>query len=182
MRYFIALAILIMVLPVSAAAQTAISEEMANAYYENCKNRPDPRMKPETQDALCACTSVMMMEHMSVEDVQTMKGNDQAGRNALNKMMLEVYAPCMNYPVQDLVGSQCMENPQIARTAGVSKKALCECMAKKTATWFTDEGRALIARVIRENPNVYDPIGPVMESSTFKSKSYSHMMACMSGR
>ncbi len=163
-----------------AQAQTKLSKEQGNNYYYNCKSKPDPRMRPESQDAMCACTSVMMMEKMTVEEVQVMMGDTPQSRQALNKMLIEVYAPCMNYPVQDLVGMQCLEDKKIdALGSNVPKEELCGCVAETTAMWFVNEGRALLREVLVKNPNITDPVGPIMETAKFKKKSYDNLVACL---
>jgi len=183
MRIFLFTIATLLFLPQAAAiAQTAMSKEQANNYYASCKAKQDPRMSTPAQDAFCACTSVKMMEAMSVEDVQTMAGNDQAGRNALNKMLIDVYAPCMSYPVEELVGAKCYNDPKLgALGLKKSKEKICDCVGQKTAAWFVDEGRDLMRNVLAQNPNIFDPIDPVMESAAFKSQSYENMMHCMKG-
>ncbi|MCB9991717.1 MAG: hypothetical protein H6867_10190 [Rhodospirillales bacterium] len=169
---------LVVIIALPAQAQTPISKDEANNFYYACKSKQDPRMSPETQDAMCACNAAMMVEHMSVEDVMTMKEQSQAGRDMLNKMLLEVYTPCINYPVQDLVQAECMRNPNMAR-AGGSLEQVCACAAEKTAQWFAKDGKTLMRQILERTPNILDPIEPIMESRDFKGASYSNMMACL---
>ncbi|PJB73556.1 MAG: hypothetical protein CO093_00400 [Alphaproteobacteria bacterium CG_4_9_14_3_um_filter_47_13] len=161
-----------------ASAQTPIGKEQASNFYNSCKSRQDPRMTPQIQDDFCACTATHMMATMSIEDIQIMTGNTPEAKTMQNKMLLDVYTPCMNYPTQSLVKGECQKNAAIAKA---SKENLCNCMAEKTGLWFTKEGRALMQRVINENPDVFDPIDPVMESPEFKTQSYNNMLACMAG-
>ncbi len=161
-------------------AQTPISKETANAYYNNCMLTPDKRMSKDTHMMLCSCTSVKMMETMTIEDIQVMAQQSQAGRDMLNKMLLNVYAPCMNFPVQDLVELECLQDKKIDM-AGVKmdRSALCHCVAKKTGTWFSSTGTALMAKVIAKNRNITDPIGPVMDSPDFRRESYDNLISCL---
>lgn len=163
-----------------AQAQTKITKEQANNYYFNCKSKPDPRMRPESQDAMCACTAAVLGESMTVEDIKIMSGDTLESRRALNKMLVEVYAPCMGFPVQDLVGMQCLDDPKIDKIgSNIPKEELCSCIAEKTASWFTLEGRALMRSVLLKTPNIVDPVGPIMETSTFKSQTYNSLIACL---
>lgn len=162
-------------------AQTPISNEEATNYYYDCKKRPDPRWRQETQDAFCACTAEKMMQTMSVEEVRIMGEQSQQGRDMLNKMLVDVYAPCMNFPVSDLVEKQCMANEKLDM-AGITatKSDVCFCTAGATAEWFTKEGRTMMRTIVMKNPNVEDPIGPLMESRAFKMQSFNNMMNCLS--
>jgi hypothetical protein len=167
-------------MPAPSNTATPLSTEQANNFYAHCASNNDPRMSQSTQEAMCACNAVMMQRHMSVEDVQLMVSDTQESRLALNKMLLEVYAPCMNYPVNDLILGECLQNPQLDN-ATTSKDALCLCMAERTAAWFLDEGRNLMGRLIAENPNITDPISPVMESRPFKNAAMQSLTSCMGG-
>ena len=174
--------VVLLCLAVPALAQTAVTKEQANAYYVNCKSKPDPRMKPESQDAFCSCTAVTMMKTLSVEDVNAMAGNDQTARNALNTMLLDVYAPCMSYPVEDLVTAQCLNDPRISQIGSATPaQDICGCMAARTASWFVKDGRGLMAELLKQNPNITDPLTPVMESKPFQKQSYESMIACLNG-
>jgi len=164
----------------NAFAGTPLTKEQANNFYLNCKGKQDTRMRPESQDAMCACTSAAVMQAMSLEDIQVMSGNTPESRIALNKMLLHVYAPCMSYPVQDLVGMQCLSDPNIDKMGvKIPKESLCSCIAENTAAWFVNEGRTLMEEVLKKDPNILDPIGPIMETSSFKAQTYNSMVACM---
>src|SRR5690606_17950523 len=145
---FCLLAFLGILVSLPAYAQTAVSKEMANAYYNDCAAKADPRFSPDSLSAFCSCTSVQIMEKMSVEEVQTMGQNTQEGRNMLNKMLLDVYAPCMQYPVEDMVAGECLTDKKV-ETLGWQgdKRALCGCMAAKTGAWFSTAGRDLMTDV-----------------------------------
>lgn len=156
---------------------------MANAYYENCTSKQDPRMSPQSQQAMCACTSVKMMENLSVQDIAVMGQNNQAGRNMLNKMMLDVYAPCMQYPVEDMISVSCLKDDKIDKmNLRMDKNKLCSCMAKRTGIWFQESGRDLMANLLAVNPNITDPISPVVDSAEFQKASYHSLTTCMKSR
>lgn len=181
MKYFI-IFVTLLILPLSAHAQTPINKDMANAYYENCVAKQDPRMTPDSQQGMCACTSVKMMEALTAEDIAVMGQNDQTGRNMLNKMLLDVYAPCMQYPVEDMVTASCLNDDKIDMMGlKMDRNKLCGCMAEKTGAWFSDSGRELMAELIAADPNITDPISPVIDSRAFKEASYDSLVACMNG-
>lgn len=174
------LSVLMFVLSAPATAATAIDKESANAYFAKCVSTRDERMTEATQEELCACTSVQMMRALSVEDVQVMGENTPRGRMMLNKMLIEVYGPCMAGPVKDMVSGECDRDPRVALAdQTVDRRKLCGCMADKTGAWFESEGRTIMKSVLDEQPYTADPISPVMESKIFKDASYEAMLACM---
>lgn len=160
-----------------AQAQTKISPEIGKAYYDSCMGLRDPRMSTESQDSLCTCTAAKMQETMSVENIRTMGQNDQAGREMLNKMLLDVYAPCMQLPIAEMVNDQCMMEDKMA-SSHMHKTDLCACVGDKTGTWFSSNGRDLMAQVLAENPNISDPMGPIMASKPFMDATFATMMEC----
>lgn len=165
-----------------ALAAMPVGKDMANSYYANCLDKRDERMTEDSQKAMCACTAAKMMESMTVEDMTVMSSDTPDSRLMLNKMLIEVYAPCMSFPVQDLVETQCLNDEKVA-TIGFrqTKKSLCHCMAEKTGQWFTTRGKYLMFELLQKNPNITDPISPVMESKSFKEESYSNLRACLKG-
>lgn len=163
--------------PQTPPGHTPVNDEMAKAYYDSCMGQRDQRMSNEAQDSLCTCTAEKMKTAMSVEQIRTMGQNDQDGRNMLNKMLLDVYAPCMAEPLAEIIEDQCRLDEKM-EVKGMHKTELCACVAQKTGEWFTVEGRDAMAEVLAGNPNISDPISPVMESPGFKEKSFANMLAC----
>ncbi len=161
-----------------AVAQTPVSDEMARAYYDSCMGQRDQRMSSEAQDSLCTCTAKKMQETMSVEDIRTMGQNDQVGRDMLNKMLIDVYAPCMAEPLAEILEDQCLLGDD-KKIKHMHKANLCACMAEKTGAWFATGGRNAMAEVLAANPNINDPIGPVMDSPLFKEQTMTNITACM---
>jgi hypothetical protein len=175
------LVFLLLLTPLPSRAQ-AVDKATANAYYKNCLAQSDPRFTPQNQQALCACTAAKMTESMTVQDMQLLGQQTPAGNAALNKMVLNVYAPCITYPVQDLLNNQCLTDPKIkAIGAMMDMKTLCGCMSKKTGAWYATQGRSLMADILAKNPNVTDIVTPVMESKAFQAQAYENLRACLKG-
>ncbi len=164
----------------SGSGATAISKDMANKYYENCKSRPDPMkvMSEQSKDNLCACSAANLMKAMTVEDIKIMGGNDQAARNALNKMLTQVYAPCMEFPSRDLVYANCEDNAKLKAVAS-DIKGLCGCVAGQAAQYIAANGPGIMQQELMKNPNVTDPLGPLMQSQEFTQASQSFTMQCL---
>lgn len=163
-----------------AAGPTPISQEMAKKYYENCKSRPDPMkvMSEQSRDNLCSCTATHLMSSMTVEDIRIMGGNDQPARNALNKMLTAVYAPCMEFPAHDLVYANCIANSQL-KAAASNLEGLCGCVAGQAAQYIAANGPGIMQQELMKNPNVTDPLGPLMQSQGFTQASQAFTMQCL---
>ncbi len=169
-----------MIIGIPANAQTSISKEMGNQYFDSCIAKEDPRLTEGSQAALCSCTTVKMMETMSVEDIQIMAQQSQAGRNKLNYMLINVYAPCMLYPVTDLVTEECLKDPKMGvMLLKMDKDLICGCIAEMTGEWLSVNSGDIIERLLKEDPNLNDVISPIMESSEFRAQSYTNLVACM---
>ncbi|MEM6812315.1 MAG: hypothetical protein AAF549_07590 [Pseudomonadota bacterium] len=162
----------------SADAATSITKTGAKAYYENCKSRPDPNMSANTQDHLCACTAAQMMKNMKVEEVQAMSLQNEQGRAATNKMIVEVYAPCMNHPAKELYLKNCLENPQ---TSSIAKdvNATCECMSDRVAQYLKEDGPKVFEGILSRNPNIADPMAALSEDPAFTAFAQKQVVSCI---
>jgi hypothetical protein len=174
----------ILLLPLQVMAQTPITNEIAGAYFNNCMSKSDPRLTRESQEALCSCTSAKMMETMSVEDIQIMAANTPQGREKLNFMMLNVYTPCITYPVQDIAYARCIDEDKIdmMNLATISKEALCTCVSRKTGDWMSVNAGTMMAGFLQSDPNMTDPMTPVIESPAFEKASYDNLIACLNNK
>jgi hypothetical protein len=183
MNHLLRLLLLLCLLAPSAAFAQAVDKATANAYYKNCMAQSDPRLTPDSQSALCSCTAAQMTKSMTLQDMKDLGQQTPAGEAALNKMLLNVYAPCMTYPVQDLVNSQCANDPKIkAIGSAMSMDRLCGCMAKKTGDWYAVQGRGLMAQILARDPHITDIITPIMESRQFNDQAYANLRACLKGQ
>lgn len=161
------------------ANATTISDATSEAFYNNCVAKRDPRMTEDHQKEFCACSAVKMQEKMTLEETQTMFKPGQEGRDMLNKMLIHVYAPCMRYPIQDQIQAQCMKDPKVASLSKDNDpEKLCACMGSQTGKWFAANGTKLLGRILIRDPNIQDPITPIMESNYVKENSYKFLMRC----
>jgi hypothetical protein len=168
--------------PADAAQPGAIIDKMADAYYINCLRKTNPNISQQNLQGLCECTAKRMKTEMTPDQIKVMAQNDEAGRQELNHMLLDVYAPCMNYPVESMVEKQCLSDPKTENLpGGLDREKICYCMAERTGQWFTGHGRELMQAVIAKDPNVYDPVGPAMDDPSFKKASYANLMSCITG-
>lgn len=180
MRSILLASIFVAVVPfvASAFAGTAITREMANGYFKNCMAQSDPRITPESQEDLCACTALKMQENFSVEEMKALGGNDSKAREAINKMMTGVYGPCMEFPVRDMVMGECLKNKEL-EAATKNYKAMCGCVADETGQFLAAEAPRILTEAFALNPNSVDPNEVVMSNAEVQNKIRQKTLSCI---
>ena len=151
---------------------------LANSYYENCLLENHPVLTPASKNILCACTSAKLSEEMTPPQIKAMFEEGPAGDEARNRMLMFVYAPCMEYPVRDLITQNCMGNPEVAKTAS-EPTALCECLGNQMGAYMAEKGPVVIEMALRTNPDSLDPLGNFFNSYAFQAQSRQHMSDCI---
>ncbi|MCI5060960.1 MAG: hypothetical protein MRY79_07800 [Alphaproteobacteria bacterium] len=178
MRLFLSLALLLILIPTVAGA-TPITRQTAEAYFQNCMQQPSqPGLTQTGKNNLCACTAAKMMQSLSVEDVQMMGGQDQNARNAMNKMIVHVYAPCIQYPAKDHYYHTCVTNPQ-TKKLGRNPQKLCGCMASQVASYLGSNGQQVFQNILSRNPNIADPMSALTSDQEFQSFAQSKLLGCV---
>ena len=183
MRFALALLILLLA-PVSAHAQngfTPVSKETANAYFNNCiAQKSEQSFSPQAQDMLCACTAARLTQFFSMEDMATMT-NPQAApdaqRGAFNKMLINIYAPCMEEPTREFHYNACITNPQTAQYGDPAK--ICRCMADEVATHIKINGPSVFEELVARNPNISDPMSALTDDPSFQTFAQSKLLGCL---
>lgn len=176
--FFLMMALSCLAFP--ALAQTAIGGETANAYYQACMDRADERISLSAQESLCSCAAARMMVMMSVQELATMNPNPKhPGRQSYNKMLMNVYGPCMQHPVEDLLAAECERDRHIRAFSLRDPGALCRCMAQRTGTTFEQSAPDIVRRLLFYIPDMEDPLGPIMNDGTFRQRAYDNLYACL---
>ena len=176
MRILILL-LVVTLFPLNASAEP-ISKAGAMNYYNKCVSNQDPNMGAETQKLLCACTAVQMQKNMTTQDVQAMSKQDQSGRLATNKMLVDVYAPCMQHPAKELYHQNCISNPETQKIAQNPAKT-CTCMSTKIANYLSSRGPDVFRKILTDSPNVTDPMSALANDATFQQFTQSQLMSCL---
>ena len=158
----------------------AISKVMAQQFYENCLAKESPqKLSKESQDLLCSCTAVQIMDNMTKNDIRAMSSqNPKDARLALNHMLVNVYAPCMEYPAKDHYYNVCVSNPQTASLGGDPKK-ICGCMSDKVANHLKLNGKQIFSDILDRNPNVADPMNALESDKKFQNFVGKQALSCV---
>ena len=165
----------------SARAATPITKEMATAYFKNCVLKDGGIISASSQKKLCACTSARMVDAFTLEDMRDMGGNDQKARDAINKMIVNVYAPCIKAPAQDYYRSVCMNNPDTKKLTS-NTEPLCSCMAYEVASFLEKNSAALFQDILARNPNVTDPMQALTSDPQFENFAQKKLLACYTNK
>lgn len=165
-------------LPLSALAQTPVSKETANAYFGNCVKQQDSQFSPNAQKMFCACTAARMTQFFSMEDMKAMTGQNEAARFALNKMIINIYAPCMEEPTREYHYKACMTNPNTARLVG-DPDSLCRCSSHAIAQYVQNHGPRLFQELLLREPAMEDPMQALYNDPKFQTFAQSKLMGCL---
>ena len=170
-------AFLIFAVYVAPAHATAITKETANQYYLNCKAKPDPRFSEQAQDMFCGCTATKLMSDFTLEDMQSIGKQDQSGRDATNKMIVNIYAPCIQYPAKEYHYQSCISNPKTSILGDAQK--LCSCASEQIAVHLQSNAKLMFQTILRTNPNITDPMQALYDDPRFQSFAKQKLMGCI---
>ncbi len=178
MKLFSLLAFLVLI-PFTAHAQTRITTEESNAYYNSCKEKQASQsFSAQSQDAFCACTAAHMSQYLSKEDVAAMGSSNAAiARPAYNKMIIVVYAPCMELPTYEHYYNTCISNPDTVKYGEPDK--ICSCMSSHIAAHMKTNGSAVFDRLLKANPDLMDPMAALLGDPEFENFANSQLTTCL---
>lgn len=163
------------VLLVSAAALAGpITKEMGDQYYENCLKgaSAEGTMSQRSQATFCKCTSEKMQDNMTTEDIQALAATgDPAARAALNKVLEFVQAPCLQAPVHDMIAKKCQ--------ADIGKPQVCNCLSQKMGEYTEQQAVQLMGKILKQNPNIVDPMAAIVDSEDFQTTQKSIALSCL---
>jgi hypothetical protein len=159
-------------LPVIGMAGTPIDDKMTDKYFGSCVEltKKEGTMTSDSINRYCACTAMNMQKKMTQEDLTDLSGTGTVQRTALNKMLLDVNGPCMRYPVKDLLNNKCMTD--------VKNKAICTCLSERMGTFMSDISKRMMPELLAEDPNLFDPMTPIIESQEFQQRQQQIAVSC----
>ncbi|NQZ14488.1 MAG: hypothetical protein HRT94_06680 [Alphaproteobacteria bacterium] len=179
MKYLLALLSLVTLFGASTAqAQTPVSKEIANNYFINCKSQTDPRFSAASQEIFCACTAANMVQSYTLEDMQNASRPDEIGRAAANKLIINVYAPCIQFPAREYHYNSCVQNPQTKILGGDPQK-LCACTAERVAAHIQQNAQSMFSQILAVNPTIADPMQALYSDNNFQKTAQAQLMACL---
>lgn len=152
--------------------------DYANAYYGNCVKQEHPILKGEDLKLLCGCTSVKFAENMTPEQVRAMREDSAAGQQQRNRLLIFVYAPCMQTPIRALILDECMKSTP-NKFMMKDQPATCKCLADGVSADLQKEAPRMIEESIRTNPQAIDPLATLLNSRAFENRQKYHSKVCI---
>ncbi len=178
MKYLILLTLLLA--PVAASAQgfTPVPQDKANVYYQSCASQPSQFSSQESQNIFCACTAARMTQFYSMEDMKNATSQDPAiARPAYNKMLIDVYAPCMDTPTFEYYHKTCITNPDTAKYGDPQK--ICNCLAEQMAIHMRGSGPQIFRDILARDPNILDPQAALFSDPAFNTFAQKKLLTCV---
>lgn len=181
---FIAVLTILMLVPFAANAQgfTPVPKEMANKYFNNCVQssaQTEQRFSPQAQQMFCACTAARMTQFFSIQDMQTMTNtSDPNSRLAFNKILVNIYAPCMKEPMREYHYAQCIGNPQTAQLTNDPQK-MCGCAAEQLGIQMEVYGSQMFEKILQRNPTIEDPMSAIYSDPEFQTLAQRKALGCL---
>jgi hypothetical protein len=166
------------VAPPVANTATALTAQQAATMYQSCLAQGAPaELTPQTKDIFCQCTATYTQKAITVEEMAaaTTAGNPNAAA-IQQKIILEVYAPCMEFPVRDLITAECVKTPALA-----ANPQICPCLAKNMSAYTAQTAQANLGKLMASGRPVGDVMNGLMETPEFKAAQQDIAMKCMTG-
>jgi hypothetical protein len=175
------IALVMMLMPGTASADKPVTQKIANSYYDVCMSKEDSRMDTESQMNLCSCASARMMKELTLEDMVRMSPDvkNTAGRAIYNKMLVNVYGPCLKLAVQKTLAQQCVDDRKIQQFMLRDTRGMCECMAARTGDYMDAESDNILVTIIDQDPKVTDLYPRLMSSPRVRDAAESFVFSCM---
>lgn len=172
-------------IPSAAMAQgqpqtfTPVPKEQANAYFAECvKKPPSEQFSIQAQQEMCACTAARMTQFFSLEDSKLMYGTDPIkARVAYNKMMTDIYAPCMEGPTREHFYNTCIADPNNAKYGDPQK--LCACLGNQMGAYMKVHGAEQYAKLLAYDPNMMDPNSALYADPSFQTFAQKQLLSCV---
>jgi len=160
------------------AYATTITKDMANAYFQDCASKPAQGMSADNHKLMCACTAAKMMESMSVEDIKGMSVGDQNSRYILNRMIVDVYAPCIDFPAREHYYNTCISNPDTLKMTRNPQK-VCGCLGDEMASYLKANSQNVFRDILSRNPNAQDPMSALTSDENFQGFAQKKLVGCL---
>lgn len=158
-----------------------VSKEYAQQYYEECSAKLPRRFTPEAHEEYCTCTAAAMQALITTSDVYYMNNEPRTdkGKMALVKMTEQVYIPCMEFPVQEIVYLECLLNRQKDRRIQ-NIPQFCTCVGAKVANYTLDSGALEALNIyLYYKEHFESPVDALLHSPGFISKKKFAGRACL---
>ncbi len=170
--------IFLILLPLSAQAQTFVSKDTANAYYANCvKTPPSQNFSQEGQQIFCACTAARMTQFFTMEDWQQIVNRGPKLREADNRMLVNVTAWCLQEPTRAYYYNTCISDTNTASYG--NPQQICSCLGDAMGLHVQGSAPRIFAEALTKDPNIADPMVYLLGDSGFQQFARTQLTRCL---
>lgn len=152
--------------------------DFSNEYYKGCVQQPHRILSGEKLELLCACMSAGINESLSLDEMRTLVAHTPEGQTQRQAMMTDIYVPCMETPVRDLLMQGCLadENVQSRLT---NRSDVCDCMAQSLSDHVQAIAPAYIENAMQDNPDLESPLAQIFSSPSYFETAQTTLVACI---
>lgn len=176
--------VITILLALSASADvlaTPVSRDEANQYYQSCIRQDSAATGPENMRMLCSCAAAKIVEVLTQEELQSLSPEAAQNRPVRDKILLDVYAPCLDEMAPELFAHQCASDESLHELGDqFDVTAACGCVGERAGKWFKGKGRAIVSGLLKANPLLVDPIAPLMTEKQVRREVTGHLLGCSS--
>lgn len=168
---------------------TPVPNELAKEYYNSCMAEGTAEyITQEHLEDMCACVSTQVQQTMTVEELEILHGPDPiASERIQKKIMITVYAPCMEFTMHDVVLNTCNESQMmIDATTGwggggtdKTNKISCKCVAKKTTEYIAKNSQEIMIEELENDPFTLNPNSLILFSDKFRTQMQNATIECV---
>ncbi len=164
--------------PAQSSNAPSTIKQFANAYYQNCKQQQHPVLKDDNLELLCACSSAKITQTMTLQNIRDMTADTALGLKQRNRLLTEVYVPCMEYPTKALLMSSCMKDPAVGKALKHPQK-VCDCMSSSVSQYIVREAPNAAKKAIASNSETTDPLAALLNSQDYEQQSQAYLLGCL---
>lgn len=112
-----------------------------------------------------------------MEDMQNTARQDSVGLAARNKMIINIYAPCIQYPAKEYHYQTCIKDPKTKMLGNPQK--VCACASNNVAQNLQQNSQSMFREILRTNPNIADPMQALYSDPKFQKSVQNGLMRCI---
>lgn len=152
-----------------------IPNEMVQGFHQQCIFSRDNRISETTQNIFCKCAAHNLQQNISMETLGSL--NTESDMNTLlsniQEIVLLVYAPCLEFPVREMVFLGCQSNDF------QKEQGICGCVADKVASFTAEEAQTILVEHIAKQDNALDPLNSLSGAQAFVQREKKASLECI---
>ena len=153
--------------------------EFAFRYKQRCVKTVHPIIADKYLDLFCSCASNNILNEMTFEEMQQAQYKSAEGSFQRQRMLMFVYAPCIEKPLNTMILNDCVNN---VRSKHLMKNiyGTCGCLADEVAREIQAVTPQYIRGAIRRREDVLNPLDLLVNTDDFERKMRHKTKVCLS--